>query len=131
MPDEYDVVQIEFTHNVDDVGGITGQRRVLLGIPGSRIGFTGTDVVDEQQAKLALQTVDDGTPQLLITAEAMRQEDKWPVVGTNNLDVVPGIDVHGASLGRYEKSTIDRSPRRENRQAITGRIPGRWAYWWA
>jgi len=31
----------------------------------------------------------------------MREDDKRPVPGTNNVDVVPGIDVHGASLRRY------------------------------
>jgi hypothetical protein len=70
-------------------------------------------VVDEQQAKLALQTVDDKTPQLLIAAEAMRKDDKRPIdgtAGTNNLDVVPGIDVHRASL-RRRKSAIDRGHR--------------------
>ena len=82
--------------------------------------------VDEQQAKLILQPVDDATPQLLITAETMREEDQWPIdgtAGTNYLDVVPGIDVHGASLGRYGKSAIDRSRRRENRQAIAPTRP--------
>jgi hypothetical protein len=62
VPDEHDVVQVEFTHYVYDVGGVPRQRRVLLCVPASRIRLTTTDVVDEQQAKVALQTINDKTP---------------------------------------------------------------------
>jgi hypothetical protein len=67
-------------------------------VAGSRIRLTVTDVVDEQQAKLRPQTVDNKTPQLLVTAEATRKHNERPVFRTNNLDVVPGVNVHGSSF---------------------------------
>ena len=58
-------------------------------------------MVEEQQPKVRFQTVDDTAPELLITAEAMRKHDQRPVCRANNLDIVPGVDVHGSSLSRY------------------------------
>jgi hypothetical protein len=73
-------------------------------VVGSRIRLTVTDVVDEQQAKLP-QTVDNKTPQLLVTAAATRKHNGRPVFCTNNLDVVAGVDVHGSYLGRCRTRT--------------------------
>lgn len=98
VPDEHDIAQVKFTNYVDDIGGVSRQRRIFLRVPARRIRLPAADVVDEQQAKVPLQPVDDPTPQLLIAAEPMREEDQWPVRSANDLDVVPGVDVHASTV---------------------------------
>ncbi|BBZ44326.1 hypothetical protein MPRM_16070 [Mycobacterium parmense] len=56
-------------------------------------------MVEEQQAKVRLQPVDDQTPQLLIAAEPMRQDDRWAAWRADDLDIVPGANIHAPTLG--------------------------------
>ena len=71
-------------------------------------------MVEEEHAKLPLEAVGDKTPQLLITAEAMREDDQRTIRITNDLDVVSCVDVHGSSLSRQsdgQANMTGRGPR--------------------
>ena len=76
MPDEYDVTQVQFVDDVQDVGRVTGERRVLRRVPRSRVRRPGPDQVDEDQPEIRLQAVDDETPEVLVAAEAVYQQDR-------------------------------------------------------
>ena len=58
---------------------------------------TASPKVDEYQPKVRLQAVHDQTPEVLVAAETVHQQDRRSI--THNGDVVSGADIHHTSLG--------------------------------
>ncbi len=100
MADEYDVAQVQFVNDFQDVAGIAGERGVLDRVPRAWIGRSRSDEVDEYQTEVRPEFVDNETPEVLIASEAMDQQDRRAVFGAYDVDVVPGVNVHQARLDR-------------------------------
>lgn len=94
MADEHHVVQVEFTHDIEHVGRVPGQRRVSFGVPCRGVGGSRPDMVHQHDPEIGFQALDDGPPQLLVAAESMGQQQNGRALDTHCIDVVPGHHTH-------------------------------------
>ena len=79
--------ELQLAADLEDVGGVAVERRVLRAIVGGNVGLPGADVVEEHHAMGVLERGGDQAPHVLIAPESVREHDR-AVAAPENADVV-------------------------------------------
>src|SRR4051812_7210878 len=98
MPDQDDVVEIECRSNLDHVGGVTVQRRILGGVVCREIRVARADVIEEHDVVAIDESRHDVPPHVLVAAEAVGEHHRLTGWISEHVDVVAAPHIHGPEI---------------------------------
>ena len=107
VADEDRTVDVQRTQDRQDVLGVAVQRPVALGIEGRVVGMAVADVVEQDHAVLVGKRRPDEAPHVLITAEAVGEDDRRTVGPAVDGDVVAAERVHARPILRRGRDTTE------------------------